>query len=134
MSYLGRTFFMSTELEVVIGAVLVSCGTAFTYSSLPVLIMRAVPLHETAAANGLNTVVRMIGTAIGSAAVAAFLTTLMMNVDGGLLPSEAAFRAIFLCAAAAALIGLILAMFIPDRVTDQPDEADIIDGTERVRQ
>jgi len=133
LSYVGRTFVMSAEAQVVVGAVLVSCGTAFTYSSLPVLIMRAVPLHETAAANGVNTVVRMIGTAIGSAVVAALLAALLMNLDGDYFPSQTAFRAVFLCAAGAALIGLILALFIPDRVTDRPDESDIIDGTEIAR-
>ena len=134
IGYVGRSFIMSTELQVVVGAVVVSCGTAFTYSSLPVLIMRAVPLHETAAANGLNTVVRMIGTAIASATVAALLTTMMMSVGNAFFPSEAAFRAVFLSAGAAALIGLILAVLIPDRVTDQLDEADIIDGTQQARQ
>ena len=133
VGYVGRSFVMSTELLVVIGAVIVSCGTAFTYSSLPVLIMRAVPLHETAAANGLNTVVRMIGTAIASASVAALLTAMVVNVDGQAFSSEGAFRAVFLCAGGAALIGLIIAIFIPDRVTDQPDEADIIDGSEPAR-
>ncbi len=133
VGYVGRSFISGTELLVVLGAVVVSCGTAFTYSSLPVLIMRAVPLHETAAANGLNTVVRMIGTAIASATVAALLTTMMMNVGDHLFPSQAAFRAVFLCAGGAALIGLVLAYFIPDRVTDQPDEADIIDGTAPAR-
>ncbi len=131
--YVGRTFFMGTELLVVMGAVVVGCGTAFTYSSLPVLIMRAVPIHETAAANGLNTVTRMIGTAIASATVVALLTGMLMSVGDQHFPSEAAFRTIFLCAGAAALIGLIIAIFIPDRVTDQPDEADIIDGNEPAR-
>lgn len=132
VGYVGRSFIMSTELQVVLGAILVSCGTAFTYSSLPVLIMRAVPMHETAAANGLNTVVRMIGTSIASATVAALLTSMLIHVNGNAFPSEGAFRAVFLSAAAASLIGLLIAVFIPDRVTDQPDESDIIDGTERV--
>lgn len=130
VGYVGRAFIMSTEVLVVLGAVVVSCGTAFTYSSLPVLIMRAVPIHETAAANGLNTVLRMIGTAIASATVAALLTTLVVRVGDHAFPTEHAFRAVFLCAGGAALVGLILAVFIPDRVTDQPDEADIIDGSE----
>jgi MFS family permease len=133
VGYVGRSFIMSTELLVIIGAVVVSCGTAFTFPSVPVLIMRAVPLHETAAANGLNTVVRMMGTAIASATVAALLTTMMTNVGNQLFPSKAAFQVIFLCAGGASLIGLILAIFIPDRVTDQPDEADIIDGSESAR-
>lgn len=133
LGYVARAFVMSTELLVVIGAVVVSCGTAFTYSSLPVLIMRAVPLHETAAANGVNTVLRMIGTAIASASVAAILTTMLMQVGDHHFPSEGAFRTVFLCAGGAALIGLVLAYFIPDRVTDQPDEADIIDGLQTAK-
>jgi MFS family permease len=129
VGYVGRTIYMSTELLIIIGAVVVSCGAAITYSSLPVLIMRAVPLHETAAANGLNTVVRTMGFSIASATVAALLTTMMLNAGNQLFPSQTAFQAVFLCAGGASLIGLILAIFIPDRVTDQPDEADIIDGT-----
>ena len=132
LGYVGRSFMMSSEGLVVIGAIVVSCGTAFTYSSLPVLIMRAVPVHETAAANGLNTVVRMIGTSISSATVAALLTSMMITVSGHAFPSQLAFMAVFFCAGGAALIGLVIAIFIPDRVTDQPDEADIIDGSERV--
>jgi MFS family permease len=133
VGFVGRSFVMGTELLVVLGAVIVSGGTAFAYSSLPVLIMRAVPMHETAAANGLNTVVRMVGTAISSATVAALLTGMLMAVGDQLFPSEAAFRTIFLCAGAGALIAFIIAIYIPDRVTDQPDQADIIDGSEPSR-
>jgi len=133
VGYVGRSFISSTELLVVLGAVVVSCGTAFTYSSLPVLIMRAVPIDETAAANGLNTVVRMIGTAIASATVAALLTTMMMNVGETVFPSQAAFRAVFLVAGGSAFIGLVLAYFIPDRVTDQPLGADVFDENEPAR-
>ncbi|MEY4136859.1 MAG: hypothetical protein RL205_987 [Actinomycetota bacterium] len=130
LGYVVRSFVMSTELLVVIGAVVVSGGTAFTYSALPVLIMRAVPLHETAAANGLNTVVRMIGTSIASATVAAILISMTVTMGDHHFPTQTAFQVVFLCAGGTAFIGLIVAFFIPDRVTDQPDEADIIDGSE----
>lgn len=70
----GLRFADSRQLWTVIaGAAVVSVGTALAYSALPMLIMRAVPLEQTAAANGLNVLMRTIGQALCSAVVATVL-------------------------------------------------------------
>lgn len=111
--YLLRVFLMDSTWQIVLGAMVVSCGTAIAYASMPVLIMRAVPVTETAAANGLNTVLRSVGTATASAAVAAILTTVTMVVGDKVFPSQAAYQHIFVLAACAAALGGIVAFGIP---------------------
>jgi len=49
-------------------------GMGISFSVLPLLITAAVPANRTASANGLNTVVRLIGGTLGSAGSAAVLT------------------------------------------------------------
>jgi MFS family permease len=111
--YVLRILLITTEWQVILGAVIVSAGTALSFASMPVLIMRSVPATETAAANGLNSVVRSVGTSTASAAVAAILTTVTISVGGHDLPSEAAFRLIFVIASSGALAGGIIAFFLP---------------------
>ncbi|MFK4494153.1 MULTISPECIES: MFS transporter [Dermacoccus] len=119
-SYTLRVFLTGAVWQVVLGATLCSAATAFAYAAMPTLIMRSVPLTETASANGLNTLLRSIGTSTSSAAVAAILTNMAMHVDGHDLPKLAAFKAVFVMAAIAALASAIVAAFVP---TAQPASA-----------
>lgn len=71
----------------------VSAGMALAYSALPALIMHAVPVSETAAANGLNTLMRTIGQAVCSAVVVTVLTTLVAtHAGGGVAPRLGAYQ------------------------------------------
>ncbi|OZM83376.1 MFS transporter [Pseudonocardia sp. MH-G8] len=88
-------------------------GAAMAYSAIPLLIMQAVPSSETAAANSLNTLMRMLGTSSCSAVVAAVTTGLTTTVGGQLLPSGSAYTVIYLAAAAAALVGAAIAALTP---------------------
>ena len=99
--YLLRVFLMAEVWQIVLGAIVVSTGTAISYAAMPILIMRAVPATETAAANGLNMVLRSVGTSTASAAVAAVLTTVTMTVGGIAYPSQQAFQHVFVLAAIA---------------------------------
>ena len=80
---------------------------------MPTLIMRAVPITETASANGLNTLLRAIGTSTASAAVAAVLSSVTIEVDGVALPSLEAFKDIFWIAAAASIAAAAVALALP---------------------
>ena len=66
---------------------MVSTGTTLAYSALPTLILRAVPAGQTASANGVNVLMRTIGQAISSAAVAAVLVHHTRLVGGAPVPT-----------------------------------------------
>lgn len=112
-AYVCRVLLVSHLWQVVVGALLVSVGTALCYSAMPTLIMSAVPITETASANGFNTLLRSIGTSSSSAAVAALLTSSVIQLGGESLPSLVAFKHIFWLSAAAALAAALVSAFLP---------------------
>ncbi len=129
LGYVGRVFAMAEVWQIVVGAVVVSAGTAIAYAAMPLLIMRAVPVEETAAANGLNTVVRAVGTSTASATIAAILTAVTVDVGGLALPTAQAFALVFVLAAIAAVAAGSIALLIPSRTTpDAGDAADDLDA------
>ena len=95
-----------------------SIGAALAYSALPLLIMSSVPPGETAAANSLNTLMRVLGTSSCSAFVAAVVTASTTVVDGQALPSSTAYSVIYLAAAGAALLATVIAALTPRPVPD----------------
>jgi MFS family permease len=113
VGYVARVFLTATIWQVILGATIVSVGTAIGYAAMPTLIMRAVPITETASANGLNTLLRAVGTSTSSAAVAAALSSVTIEVDGATLPSLEAFQDIFWIAAVASLVAAAVAFALP---------------------
>lgn len=113
VGYVGRVFFWDSIASVIIGSTVVSIGTAIAYAAMPTLIMGAVPITETASANGLNSLVRSIGTSTSSAAVAAVLTSVTITVGSTSLPSFEAFKDVFWMAALASAASMVAAVFIP---------------------
>ncbi|QCP00307.1 MFS transporter [Arthrobacter sp. 24S4-2] len=115
--YVARVFFWDSIAWVIIGSTVVSIGTAIAYAAMPTLIMGAVPITETASANGLNSLVRSIGTSTSSAAVAAVLTSVTITVGSARLPSFEAFKDVFWMAALASTASMVAAVFIPRAAT-----------------
>ncbi|MHA7289100.1 MFS transporter [Arthrobacter sp. MDT3-24] len=113
VGYVSRVFFYDSIAWVIIGSTVVSVGTAIAYAAMPTLIMGVVPITETASANGMNSLVRSIGTSTSSAAVAAVLTSVSMTVGAVQLPSFDAFRDVFWLAALAAAASVVATVFIP---------------------
>ena len=111
--YVARVFLTGEIWQVVLGATIVSIGTAIGYAAMPTLIMRSVPITETASANGLNTLLRAIGTSTASAAVAAVLSSVTIDVGGATLPSLEAFKDIFWIAATASIAAAGVALALP---------------------
>ncbi|GJF31308.1 MFS transporter [Kitasatospora sp. NE20-6] len=107
-------FFTSHQLWMIIaGATVVSAGTAIAYSALPALVIRAVPATETGAANGLNTLMRSLGQAFCSAVVAAVLANLTFQAAGRTAPTLHAYLLVFLVAAGAAVLALLVTLGLP---------------------
>lgn len=110
VSYVARTFFSHTLFQIVAGSMIVGVGTSLAYAALPTLIMRAVPVTETASANGLNTLLRSIGTSTSSATVAAIVTMSATEMAGSVFPTFDALMLTFWLAAATAGIGALMAI------------------------
>lgn len=114
-AYLVRVFFSSTALVVIALSVLVAVGTAVTYAAMPTLIMASVPITETASANGLNSLLRAIGTSTSSAAVTAVLASVTIQIGSATVPSFRAFQEIYWMTGISALTACAVAWYIPAR-------------------
>lgn len=126
-AYAARVFFSQGLWEVVAGSMVVAVGTAMTYAAMPTLIMRAVPVTETASANGLNTLLRSMGTSASSATMAAVATIGLLRVGGDVFPAFEALTAVFWIAAAMSLVSglLVVPMWrMREYAEDQPEPAD----------
>ncbi|MEQ0558291.1 MFS transporter [Amycolatopsis sp. NEAU-NG30] len=110
---------MSQVWQLVLASCIIGAGIGLAYGAMPALIMGAVPISETAAANSLNTLMRSIGTATSSAVIGVVLAhmTTPFGPAGRALPSEAGFRTVLALGAGAALLALAVAAFLPRRVT-----------------
>ncbi|MFJ7158221.1 MFS transporter [Streptomyces sp. NPDC101118] len=96
----------------VIGAgLVVGASVSFGYAAMPAVIMSSVPHHQSGIANGINSISRSTGSAIGSAVVTTILASQTIeHLPAGVpeLPAESGFTLTFVVAAVAfALVGLI---------------------------
>ncbi|MFF8583261.1 MFS transporter [Streptomyces althioticus] len=113
--YGGGLGLMSAAWQTVVTSVVLGAGIGLAYSSLPALIVGAVPASETGAANGLNTLMRSIGTSVSSAVIGMVLANTSDVVGGVAVPTLHGFRVSFGIATAAVAVGLVLALFLPGR-------------------
>ncbi|MEU6347898.1 MFS transporter [Streptomyces sp. NPDC047072] len=111
IGYGGGLGLMSAAWQSIVIAVVLGAGIGLAYSSLPALIVGAVPASETGAANGLNTLMRSIGTSVSSAVIGMVLAN---TVGGVAIPTMHGFRVSFLIATAAVAVGLVMALFLPN--------------------
>nr|WP_211294552.1 MFS transporter [Compostimonas suwonensis] len=94
-------------------ATAVGFGVGFAYAAMPTLIMHAVPATETAAANGLNSVMRTLGSTVAATVVGVILSSSVVVSQGVAIPTAGAFRTVFIVGAGVALMGVVIAFFIP---------------------
>lgn len=121
LAYLAGTVLMDAVWQTVLTAVLVGVGIGIAYSAMPALILGAVDPSESGAANGLNTLMRSIGTSTSSAVIGVVLAHMTRPLGGRVVPQLDGFRVAFLIAAGAALLGLLIAAFLPgQRAASRP--------------
>ncbi|MGW2825596.1 MFS transporter [Streptomyces sp. NPDC001443] len=111
--YGGGLGLMDAAWQTVVTSVILGAGIGLAYSSLPALIVGAVPASETGAANGLNTLMRSIGTSVSSAVIGMVLANTANHAGGTAFPSLHGFHVSFLIATGAVAVGLLLALFLP---------------------
>ncbi|WP_209648600.1 MFS transporter [Kibdelosporangium banguiense] len=116
---------MSAVWQLVIVSALIGAGIGFAYGAMPALIMSAVPVSETAAANSLNTLMRAIGTSVSSAVAGVILAHLTISFGPAKVPSHDGFRLIMGLGSGTALLAVLIAAFIPGmRSRSKPATAD----------
>ncbi|TMR18670.1 MFS transporter [Nonomuraea zeae] len=105
----------TTLAGLLIFSCIVSAGVGFAYAAMPALIMGAVPRTETAAANGLNSLARAIGTSASSAVIGVVLADMTTRFGPAVIPTEAGVRATLLIGGGAALLAALIVLTIPGR-------------------
>ncbi|MEV4939273.1 MFS transporter [Streptomyces zaomyceticus] len=104
----------------VIGAgVVVGAAVSFGYAAMPAVIMASVPHHQSGIANGINSISRSTGSAIGSAVVTTILASQTLeHLPAGVppLPAESGFTLTFWIGATAfALVAAIAGLGLRGR-------------------
>ncbi|MGY4712510.1 MFS transporter [Mycolicibacterium sp. CBM1] len=124
-AYAAGFFLLTSPAHVMVFNALISLGVGFAYASMPALINAAVPISETAAANGVNALARSLGTAVSSAVIGAVLATITTSYADHAVPSLAAFRTAVLVAAAVAGLAVAIALTIPTPARPEAAAADV---------
>lgn len=103
--------------EVVVGTTVIGIGVAFGYAAMPTLINTHTPISELAAANGLNSLARSLGTSLASAIGGSVLAGhLVFARVGGRVTAWStlgSYRALFGACVVAALVAAALALLVP---------------------
>ncbi|MFQ6144480.1 MFS transporter [Streptomyces seoulensis] len=111
---LGLLLMHAVWQLVVVGCV-IGAGVGLAYAAMPVLVMDGVPAARTASANGVNTLMRSLGTSSSGAVLGMILTSRVTTFHDTLVPSRNAFRGVFLCALLASALAAATASLLPAR-------------------
>ncbi|MFT3899546.1 MAG: MFS transporter [Gordonia sp. (in: high G+C Gram-positive bacteria)] len=91
----------------------VSAGIGIAYAVMPALIMAAVPQRQTGEANGVNSLIRSLGTAVAAAVVGMLLAHYIVDLDGKAYPTTTGYIAAVVVSLAACVLTTLCALAIP---------------------
>jgi MFS family permease len=112
----GMSIVMMAQIwQLVLVSAVIGAGIGLAYGAMPALIMGAVPVSETAAANSLNTLMRSIGTSVSSAVAGVVLAQMTISLGAFTVPAKSGFQVVMGIGAGAAVTALIIAAFLPGR-------------------
>ncbi len=106
------------EWHIYAGMGIAGIGLGLGFAALPNLIVGAVPRDQTGAATGINTIVRVLGGAVGIQICATILASHLAHPGG--LPVAAGFTATFWVCAAGLAAASVVALAIPGRIRQAP--------------
>lgn len=121
---------MSSIWQLVLVSCIIGAGVGLAYGAMPLLIMAAVPVSETAAANSFNTLMRSLGTSLSSAVSGVVLAQMTVTLGPVSVPSQDGFRVVMAVGAVAAVAALMIALFLPGRRRNTAADADGSGGNE----
>jgi MFS family permease len=121
LGYVSALALRDAGWEIMLATAIIGAGVGIAYAAMPALIMGAVPITETAAANGLNSLMRSVGTSLSSAVVSVVLAHHVMRLGPVSLPTSHAFTLALLVSIGAAVVALLLTLVIPRAPRAQPE-------------
>lgn len=114
LAYLVAPWMLGRPWHVLVATCVISGGIGLAVAAMPALVIGAVPAEDTAAATGLNSLMRSTGTAIGAAITGAVLAGGTRTFPGGTTaPTHDAFVTVLAIGLAGCAAGLVLALLIP---------------------
>lgn len=111
--YVSALFLRAEAWQISLATVFIGAGIGIAYAAMPALIMGAVPITETAAANGLNALMRSMGTSLSSAVISVVLAHEVVRLGSVELPSTHGFTLALLISIGAAVVALAFSLAIP---------------------
>ncbi|WP_019631466.1 MFS transporter [Actinomadura atramentaria] len=111
--YASALALLGSAPGLMLAIMIMNSGVGLAYGAIPALIMGSVPLSETAAANGFNSLMRSLGTSIGAAVVGVVLAQLTVKMGGYTLTSENGFRTGLAIGCGVAILAGLIAATIP---------------------
>jgi MFS family permease len=105
------------EWQIVVSGILTGIGIGMALAATSNAIVESVPATQTGEAISANTVLRTIGSSIGTAVIAAFISS---NVTPQGAPSDDAFTIGFWVSAGVGVLALLAALLVPSRVQAAP--------------
>lgn len=113
VAYAAGLALLGAAWQIALFSAAAGVGIGLAYAAMPALIIDSVPASETGAANGLNTLMRSIGTSSSSAVVGMVVAHMTTRFGATSVPSMAGFRTTFLLGCGACLLSLVVVAFIP---------------------
>nr|WP_296765471.1 MFS transporter [Rhodococcus sp. (in: high G+C Gram-positive bacteria)] len=107
-----RIFATGALWQIIVGATIVGAGSGIAYACLPTLINVHTPAADLAAANGINSLARSLGSTLASAVGGSLLAAITITVGGTDIPSLGAYRVLFTICAVAAVLAAIFGLVI----------------------
>jgi MFS family permease len=122
LGLLWRILAVGELWQVIVGSAIIGAGTGIAYASLPTLINHYTPSHDLAAANGINSLARSLGSTLASAIGGSLLAAMTIDLGGHALPSLAGYRTLFGICAGAAVLAAIAGVAISRMRSERTEE------------
>jgi MFS family permease len=102
---------------VAVAGALLGAGFGLAYAAMASLVVQSVPADRTGAASGMNTNLRTIGGALGTAVVSAVVVA---SAHGSALPAHSGWTGAFWTLTGLAVVGAAVAALVPGRTRPAP--------------
>lgn len=111
VSYVLTVIWHSEVWHIAVFNCVLLVGISIGYAAIPALVMAQVPSEDTGAANGVNALMRSVGTSSGSTVTGMVLASSGVVVAGEQIPQDAEFTLTFILGAVAAVVSVVLVWF-----------------------